>query len=448
MIGSKKRIFVSMHYMEIGGAEMALVGLLQALDYTKYNVDLFLHAHRGEMMQFIPKEVNLLPEIKGYAHIECPMKQALLDGCWGVLFGRLKAKWLTKKYLRKKGVTESAAGLQYVADCVSPFLPSLHQFGEYDLAISFLQPHNYVAEKVRAKKKICWIHTDYTRIDINVEQELPVWNAFDHIISISPDVTKTFLQVFPSLSNKIVEMENILSPEFVRKRSEEFNVNLNHNPNTNPNPNPNDDDNFPLTAKHSPLNHNFNDNFPLTAHRSPLNVNYVNLLSVGRFCEAKNYDNVPDICKKIVSSFKSQDPKLSIRWYLIGFGGDEQLIRQKIAEAGMQDHVIILGKKSNPYPYIKACDIYVQPSRYEGKSVTVREAQMLCKPVVVTNYPTAKSQIQDGIDGKIVPLDNEGCAQGLAEFIMNTELQEQITEYLRSHDYGNMGEVDKLYKLI
>ena len=241
---SKKRIFISMHYMEIGGAEMALVGLLQALDYTKCDVDLFLHAHRGEMMQFIPKEVNLLPEIKEYAHIECPMKQALLDGCWGVLFGRLKAKWLTKRYLRKKGVTESAAGLQYVADCVSPFLPSLHQFGEYDLAVSFLQPHNYVAEKVRAKKKICWIHTDYTRIDINVEQELPVWNAYDHIISISPDVTKTFLQVFPSLSNKIVEMENILSPEFVRKRSEEFQVEFNENQNQNEKA----DDSFPLTA--------------------------------------------------------------------------------------------------------------------------------------------------------------------------------------------------------
>ena len=421
----KNRIFISMHYMEIGGAEMALVGLLQSMDYTKYDVDLFLHAHRGEMMQFIPKEVNLLPEIKEYAHIECPMKQALLDGCWGVLFGRLKAKWLTKRYLRKKGVTESAAGLQYVADSVSPFLPSLHQFGEYDLAVSFLQPHNYVAEKVRAKKKICWIHTDYTRIDINVEQELPIWNAYDHIISISSDVTKTFLQVFPSLSNKIVEMENILSPEFVRKRSEEFQVEFNEKADKSSDP-----------------------DISLTAHRSPLNVNYINLLSVGRFCEAKNYDNVPDICKKIVSSFKSQDPKLSIRWYLIGFGGDEQLIRQKIEEAGMQEHVIILGKKSNPYPYIKACDIYVQPSRYEGKSVTVREAQMLCKPVVVTNYPTAKSQIQDGIDGKIVPMDNEGCAEGLAEFIMNTELQKQITEYLRSHDYGNMGEVDKLYKLI
>lgn len=401
----KKRIFISMHYMEIGGAEMALVGLLQALDYTKCDVDLFLHAHRGEMMQFIPKEVNLLPEIKEYAHIECPMKQALLDGCWGVLYGRLKAKWLTKRYRRRKSVTETAAGLQYVADCVLPFLPSLYQYGVYDLAISFLNPHNYVVDKVRAKKKICWIHTDYTRIDISVDQEVPVWNAYDHIISISSDVTKTFLQVFPSLSGKIVEMENILSPVFVRKRAELISENE-------------------------------------VEKEIPQEEGVIRLLSVGRFCEAKNYDNVPDICHHIVEN------GVDIRWFLIGFGGDEALIRQKIEEAGMQDYVIILGKKSNPYPYIKACDIYVQPSRYEGKSVTVREAQMLCKPVVVTNYPTAKSQIQDGIDGRIVPMDNEGCAHGLADFIMNTGLQKQITDYLKKHDYGNEAEVRKIELLL
>lgn len=407
----KKRIFISMHYMEIGGAEMALIGLLQVLDYTKYDVDLFLHAHRGEMMQFIPKEVNLLPEIKEYAHIECPMKQALLDGCWGVLYGRLKAKWLTKRYLRKKGETESAAGLQYVADCVSPFLPSLHQFGEYDLAISFLQPHNYVAEKIKAKKKICWIHTDYSVVDVNAELELPIWATFDHVVSISDDVTKTFLQTFPSLESKIVKIENILSPKFVHHRADEFDA---------------------MDELQS---------IGMDGHS-------IRIISIGRFTFQKNFENIPDICKRVYSRLSTLDFRLSIRWYIIGFGGDEELIHSKIEEAGMQDHVIILGKKSNPYPYIKACDIYVQPSRYEGKSVTVREAQMLYKPVVVTNYPTAKSQIQDGIDGKIVPMDNEGCAQGLAEFIMNTELQEQITEYLRMHDYGNETEVEKLYQLM
>ena len=114
----------------------------------------------------------------------------------------------------------------------------------------------------------------------------------------------------------------------------------------------------------------------------------------------------------------------------------------------MQEHVIILGKKANPYPYIKACDIYVQPSRYEGKSVTVREAQMLYRPVVVTNYPTASSQIKNGDDGVIVPLDNEGCAKGLAEFILDTEKQNHIIEYLKAHDYGNVEEVEKIYSII
>lgn len=166
------------------------------------------------------------------------------------------------------------------------------------------------------------------------------------------------------------------------------------------------------------------------------------LLSIGRFCEAKNYDNVPDITRRIIEG------GCDIKWYIIGYGGDEDLIRQKIAEAGMQDHVIILGKRTNPYPYIKACDIYVQPSRYEGKSITVREAQMLCKPVVVTNYPTASSQIQDGLDGVIVPLDNEGCAKGLAKFILDGEKQAKIIEYLKTHDFSGQHEVSKIYNIV
>lgn len=399
----RQRIFISMHYLEIGGAESALIGLLKSFDYTKYDVDLFLYSHRGEMMQFIPKEVNLLPQIKEYAHIECPMKQALIDGYWGVLYGRLKAKLLTKRYMRKKGISESTAGLQFTADSVSPYLPTLFQFGEYDLAISFLTPHNFVIEKVNAKKKICWIHTDYSSIDINAEQEFSVWNAYDKIVSISPDVTVAFLRVFPSLKNKIIEMENIIPSELVRERANEFDVSA----------------------------------------EMPRNDNTINLLSVGRFCEAKNYDNVPDICRRILSSVS-----IPVKWFIIGYGPEEQLIRGKIREAGMENNVILLGKKSNPYPYMKACDIYVQPSRYEGKSVTVREAQILCKPVVVTNYPTASSQINDGLDGVIVPMDNHGCAEGIVELINDKKKQLAFIHYLETHDYGNDNDFERLIKMV
>ena len=399
----KPRIFIAMHYMEIGGAETALVGLLNALDPARVDVDLFLYDHRGEMMQFIPEWVNLLPQIPKYSVLERPIVELVKRGFWGIAAGRLWAKYISKvAYKRSGSKLENNGGLDKMSKCTAPLLPRINQSVTYDLAISFLTPHRIVAEKVKAKKKIAWIHTDYTRVWVDAEDELKVWQKYDYVASISGDVTNTFLQVFPSLAPKIVEIENILSPAFVRKRTELEDT----------------DKEFRQT-----------DN--------------ISLLSIGRYSEQKNYDNVPDICKHLIN-----ETKLNIKWYIIGYGGDEALIRQKIKEAGMEEHVILLGKRSNPYPYIKACDIYVQPSRYEGKSVTVREAQMLCKPVVVTNYPTAPSQIRSGIDGVIVPMDNEGCAHGLAEVICDKPLQERIIAHLKTHDYGNESEVEKIYTLI
>ena len=114
----------------------------------------------------------------------------------------------------------------------------------------------------------------------------------------------------------------------------------------------------------------------------------------------------------------------------------------------MQDYCIILGKKENPYPYMAACDVYVQPSRFEGKAVTVREAQILCKPVVIANYKTASSQVQDGIDGIIFPQSNEEMADAIVTFLQNKQKQEQIIDYLQTHHYGNENEVKKLDELI
>ena len=166
------------------------------------------------------------------------------------------------------------------------------------------------------------------------------------------------------------------------------------------------------------------------------------LLSVGRFSEQKNFDNVPDICRRLVAD------GLDVTWYLIGYGGDEALIRQKIAEAGMQERVIVLGKKDNPYPYMRACGLYVQPSRYEGKAVTVREAQLLGKPVVITDYATSGSQLEDGVDGVIVPMDNAGCAAGIAALLRDPARMQRLSENCAKRDYTNGAEVEKIYALM
>ena len=397
------RILINIHYMELGGAERALLGLLDALDTSRVQVDLLINQHTGEFMPLIPQKVNVLPEMRGYNAIERPMRAVAREGQWRVVLARLLARWQHRRYHRSLPAQLQpldSSVFQYVADAVTPSLPSLDHLGEYDLAISWLTPHNIVLEKVQARKKIAWIHTDYSTIHVNAEKELKVWSRYDHIASISPDCTQAFLKVFPSLKEKIVEIENILSLKFVRQQANEDDV----------------------------------------ANEMPAD-GALRLLSIGRYCHPKNFDNVPDICRRIVES------GLNVRWYIIGYGNDAY-IRRAIDEAGMQEHVIILGKKSNPYPYIKACDIYVQPSRYEGKSVTVREAQVLCKPVIITAYPTANSQMQHGVDGIIVPLDNEGCAHGMVNAITHPEQLQTITQYLHTHDYGNEHEVEKIYELI
>lgn len=400
-MSQKPRIFIDIHYLEIGGAETSLIGLLQALDPNRVDVDLFVHDHRGEMMAFIPQWVNLLPEISAYALIERPMKEVLRKGHIKLVLARLMAKWQFRNYAKKKQPKDGAALYGYIGQYVTTILPSLKQFGTYDLAISFITPHNIVLEKVEAKKKMCWIHTDYSNIDVNAALELPIWGGYDYIASISEEVGKGFCTVFPSLQSKLIEIENILSPSFVRKRALEF---------------------IPQDV--------------------PTPKDEITLLTIGRYCYAKKMEEIPILCRLL------REKGLSIKWYIIGFGSSAGDIRKAILQEGMQEHVIMLGKKTNPYPYIKACDWYIQPSRYEGKSVVVREAQILQKPVIITAYPTSASQVTHGVDGVIVPLPVEACAEEMAKAIQNKELKNRLIEYLQTHDYGNEKEVEKFYSIL
>ena len=107
----------------------------------------------------------------------------------------------------------------------------------------------------------------------------------------------------------------------------------------------------------------------------------------------------------------------------------------------------MLGEKANPYPYIRHCDLYIQPSRYEGKSIAVREAQILHKPVVITRFPTADSQLKDGIDGLIVPMNNEDCAEGIAMLLGNPKKQLALIRHCQSEDYSTETEALKIDQL-
>lgn len=397
-----KKIFIVHSNMEIGGAETSLLGLLKSIDYNKYEVDLLLLNPIGELMDMIPKEVKILNEYVEYKNLLLPIKDIIKKGRFMIatsrIMGKIKANsenkklnndgdicYLTKEYSHKYSVK---------------YLPNIS--GEYDLGISFIDPHYILEKKVNAKVKMGWLHTDFSRIRANDKDDFEMWNGCDYVVSVSDSCKQAFDSKYPKLTYKSIIVENILPLDYVRNRSEILNV----------------------------------------GKEMIKEENVINICSVGRFSEAKNFDNVPNIAKTIINE------GYKIRWYLIGYGSDEKLIKRKINEEKMQENVIVLGKRNNPYPYIKACDIYVQPSRYEGKAVTVREAQMLNKPVVITKFATADSQLKNGIDGIIVPMDNLGCANGIINLIKDIDLRRKLENGTKQYDYSNKCEIDKIFSLI
>ena len=395
-----KRILIVSHAMELGGAENALLGLLEAMDTSRYQVDLFLLRHQGELFSYIPDKINILPESPSYSCMAIPIQNVIRRKHYLIAISRVIGKWMANRRIKKLGYTDSDIELEYSHKYTCPIMPMISN-ETYDLAISFLTPHYYVAQKVKAKKKIAWIHTDYSVVQVDKQSQIKMWNQYDWIASISDSVTNSFLKVFPELSTKIKLIGNILPIDYIQSKANEFD------------------------AKVEMSNHG-----------------YIKILSIGRFCTAKNFDSIPEICSIILQMGRR------VIWYIIGYGGDEALIRNRIAEFGMENNVVILGKKSNPYPYINACDIYVQPSRYEGKCVSVIEAQSLHKPVVIANYATANSQLRNGFDGIIVPQDISKCAEALSGIITNDELLKMLIKNTYTVDYSNSLEVQTIYDLL
>lgn len=213
-----KRIFIAIQYMELGGAERALLGLLEALDTSRFRVDLFVYRHSGDLMPLIPEKVNLLPELPAYRALSRPLKDILTEGRLGIFCARLWAKWRSARFGKSLNGLENYAVFDDAAAAAAPFLPSLRKLGMYDLAVSFLTPHRIVRDKVLARRKVAWIHTDYSSIGINAERERPVWSSYDRIVSISPEAGKGFLSRFPELEDRLMLMENIVSPRAVRSR--------------------------------------------------------------------------------------------------------------------------------------------------------------------------------------------------------------------------------------
>lgn len=393
----KKKLLFVIESLTLGGAEKSLVTLLNRMDYSRYEVDLLLFAQGGAFQELLPEQVHLLPVPAYFAYSGVPWSRpAEKLRHPGMLLAQLRYS----AALRMGNHSHVEKAVLFWERCGNCFR-EMEQ--EYDVAIAYAQgvPTFFVAEKVKAKKKAAWINVTYQPQGRYLEFIRPMYEKYDVVNGVSESVAAQMRQTFGIPERKVMVMRDILDADFAMKMAQ-----------------------LPSQA------------------REEMAGEGVKILTVGRLANMKGHDLAIDAAKIL------RDAGVEFTWYAVGDGQLRKELEARIAERGLQGRFVLLGSRSNPYPYFAACDLYVQTSRFEGFGITLAEAKMFGKPIVTTNFDAVGAQFVNEQNGLIVDISPEGIAGGIARMLKDTELRERCVANVRAEKKGNPEEIEKLYAMI
>lgn len=384
-----KRVLIVITSLYNGGAERSLVNFLNELDPNKYTIDLLLFKNKGMFLSQIPDFVNIIEtplDIQSFYGDSFKFSKNTAVKMIGTAACRVVSKW--NNY--RKGYRWVNFYKSNISDLE----------GCYDVAFAYTagEMMYYIRDKVHADKKIVIVHGDYRSSHYSRKYDYEYFADMDKICSVSESCVDILKDEFPEFSEKIRLLPNINSSQLIRKRSEMF----------------------------------YPDEFENCQTR---------LLSIGRLSNEKGFDMAVEAASIL------KEKGYLFKWFLIGTGGLEDELKQKVTQCKVEDCFEFLGPRENPYPYVINSDIFVQTSRYEGKSVVLDEAKILAKPIVATAYPTVRDQINEH-EGLVVEMSPEGIAEGISELIDNPIKSEGYYEYLKSHEYGNQNDIELYYDVI
>lgn len=261
--------------------------------------------------------------------------------------------------------------------CVENSIPEFN--GTYDIAIAYQQgfPTYYVSSKVKAEKKYAWANVDLKKAGYSNVFNAKIYEKYDKVVGVSDAVSNYLVsQKYVSDESKVVTIYDILNTELIRKMSKA---------------------------------EGFKDQF-----------DGIRLVTVGRMVPQKAYD----LAVLAAAELKSRGYKF--RWSFVGNGSDRPMVEKMVTDNQLVGYVELLGEQANPYPYMAACDVYVQTSRFEGFGLTVTEARILGKAEVCTNFPSAYNQIVDGENGLICEMNPKAVADKIELLLTNKELKEKL----------------------
>lgn len=385
----KKLLFV-IYSLECGGSEKSLVNLLNEMPENEYDVELLLFQKKGNFLDQVPSWVKVLDTPEAMNLLYAPVRKAGRYAFTKVV-GTFSAK-----IVRRTRKTQMAYRWQHF------YRKKINRIeGHYDVAIAYGGMENLylICDCVDADRRIVWIHSDYQKGKYPPEDDRPYFEKVDAIVSISERCVEVLKETFPEFSDRMRCIENITSSAIVRRQAEAY-----------------------VPSEFKP--------------------GICNILSVGRLSKEKAFD------RAIAAAALLKKNGVEFHWFVIGDGVLRDELTRLIAQYDVCDCFTLLGMRSNPYPYIKECTLFVQTSNYEGKSVVLDEAKILAKPIVVTNYSTVRDQIAVEKEGLIADMSAEGVALSIQRMLSDRALRERIVEYLSSNEYGNCDELHKYRRVI
>lgn len=394
-MNNKKDILFITHELQCGGAEKALISLLQVIDYDKYNVYVQLFWNRGLFLNQLHEKVILLPAPVEFQYFDMPIKKALIEslklGRVDIFYNRIvssiKMKFEDNVYRKEQ------LSWKYVSRC----FPKLKK--KFDYAVGCIEkgPNYFCVEKVDASKKLGWIHNDYDKMQMSKEIDIPFFEKIDFIFTDSKECKFVLEKNFEMFQGKFQVLKNIVSPKLIHKLAQE---------------------------------------------RIEESYTGFKIISVGRFSPQKGYDMAIDAAKIV------KDKGYDFNWIILGDGELKEELKEQIAENDLEANIQLLGIKENHYPYVKQADLFIQTSRFEGKSISIDEAKILNKPILVTNFSTVKDQVTDYKTGIIAEMNAESIAAKIIELINNQELREKLAHNLSLEDNGTESEIERFYQFL
>ena len=247
----------------------------------------------------------------------------------------------------------------------------------YDIAISYCQngytPY-YIIDKVSAEHKYMWYHHgSYEKKKKKKKIDEKYYLKYEKFITVSESSKSMLLTSFPSLRKTISVINNLVDEESVKEKSN-FEVN-------------------------------------------DINASECKIVTVGRVAPEKGQLFSLEIAKNLL------DRGFNFSWYFIGDGPDMKACIDYVLNNGLKQYCHFLGVKENPYPYIKTADIYVQPSKVEAESITIKEAKILQKIIVASDIPAIKEVLEDGKFGCVVPRNAKLFADAIMRVFLDEELK-------------------------